>query len=262
MLMNTLRSYNWSQRLRVRGPVRAEQAERAEPAARRQRFPQAVYWRRRLVALLAAMAVLSLITWAFFGALGLSAGSSGAARSPAGASHHGSVPGGSGPGGAGQGLASSSNTQSPSAGPARSGAHPAAAGAGSRLRACSRGDVVLSLLASRAAYASPGLPQFSIDVVGTARPTCAFNIGARHVALVIRSGSVRVWSSADCPPGSGSLVMGLQRGVPTTLSITWNRQTSSPGCSGPSSAMPAGTYSATVTDGGLASNTITFRLGS
>jgi hypothetical protein len=246
MLMNTLRNYHWSQHLRVR-------AERAGRPAGRQRFPQAVYWRRRLVALLVAMAVLSLITWAFFGALGLSAGSS-PTSAPGGTSHGQAAPGGAGPDGAGQGSISGDNTQSPKS-------SPAALRAGARSRACSRGDVVLSLLASQAAYASPRLPQFSIDVVGTGQPTCTFNVGARHVALVIRSGSVRVWSSADCPRGSGSLVLDLQRGVPTTLSITWNRQTSSPGCTEPSSAMPAGTYSATVTDGGLTSNPVTFRLG-
>jgi hypothetical protein len=254
MLMNTLRNYHWSQHLRVR-------AGRPGRPAGRQRFPQAVYWRRRVVALLIAMAVLSLITWAFFGALGLSAGSSGVA--PASRGTHGqAAPGGSGPGGAGQGGIGSSNTQSPNSGSAGlgTGARPAAS-SGSRVRTCSRGDVVLSLLASQGSYPSPRLPQFSIDVVGTGQPTCTFNVGARHVALVIRSGSVRVWSSADCPRGSGSLVLDLQRGVPTTLSITWNRQTSSPGCTGPSSAMPAGTYSATVTDGGLASNSVTFRLG-
>jgi len=255
MLMNTFRNYHWSQHLRVR-------AERAGRPAGRQRFPQAVYWRRRAVALLIAMAVLSLITWAFFGALGLSAGPSGAAPSHRGTSHGQAGPGGSGPGGAGQGAAGGSNTQSPNSGSAGlgAGANPAAS-SGSRPRPCSRGDIVLSLLASQRAYASPRLPQFSIDVVGTGQPTCTFNVGARHVALVIRSGSVRVWSSADCPQGSGSLLLDLQRGVPTTLSITWNRQTSSPGCTGPSSAMPAGTYSATVTDGGVASNSVTFRLG-
>jgi len=247
MLMNTLRNYHWSQRLRVR-------PERAGRPAGRQRFPQAVYWRRRLVALLIAMAVLSLITWAFFGALGLSAGPA-ATPADGGASHGQAAPGGSGPGGAGQASVGGGNTQSPKSSPA---ALPA--GAGARSRPCSHGDVVLSLLASQAAYASPRLPQFSIDVVGTGQPTCTFNVGARHVALVIRSGSVRVWSSADCPRGSGSLILDLQRGVPTALSITWNRQTSSPGCTGPSSAMPAGTYSATVTDGGLASNSVTFRL--
>jgi hypothetical protein len=248
MLMNTLRNYHWSQHLRVR-------PKRAGRPAGRQRFPQAVYWRRRLVALLIAMAVLSLITWAFFGALGLSAGPSG---TPAhgGTSHGQAAPGGSGPGGAGTGSVGGGNTQSQKSSPAA-----LRASAGARSRPCSRGDVVLSLLASQAAYASPRLPQFSIDVVGTGPPTCTFNVGARHVALVIRSGSVRVWSSADCPSGSGSLVLDLQRGVPTTLSITWNRQNSAPGCAGPSSAMPAGTYSATVTDGGLASNSVTFRLG-
>jgi hypothetical protein len=252
MLMNTFRNYHWSQHLQVR-------AERAGRPAGRQRFPQAVYWRRRLAALLIAMAVLSLITWAFLGALGLSASRSGTAPAHRGTSHGQAAPGGSGPGGTGQGGFGGSNTQSPKSSPAalRTGVR-----AGSRPRPCSRGDVVLSLLASQAAYASPRLPQFSIDVVGTGQPTCTFNVGARHVALVIRSGSVRVWSSADCPRGSGSLVLDLQRGVPTTLSITWNRQASSPGCTGPSSAMPAGTYSATVTDGGLTSNSVAFRLGS
>jgi hypothetical protein len=260
MLMNTLRSHHWSQRWGARGRVRAERPGRAEPAAIRQRFSQAVYWRRRLIALLAVMAVLSLVTWAFFGALGLSTGSSPAAGGQHGAQHGGPATGGSGPGGAAPGTATSNNTQSPSS--RSGGARPAAASAGSRPQPCSRADVVLSLAASAKQYPSPRLPQFSVDVVGTGRPTCTFNVGARHVALVIRAGAVRVWGSADCPAGSGSLVLGLQRGVPTTLSITWNRQTSAPGCSGPASAMPAGTYTATVTDGGLASNLVTFRLGS
>jgi hypothetical protein len=249
MLMNTLRNYHWSPHLRVR-------PERAGRPAGRQRFPQAVYWRRRLVALLVAMTVLSLITWAFLGALGLSAGSSGAPPAHRGTSPGQAAAGGAGAGGAGPATADGSNTQSSKTSPAGLGA-----AAPARARPCSRGDVVLSLLAGQPAYASPALPQFSIDVVGTAEPSCTFNVGARHVALVIRSGSVRVWSSADCPRGSGSLVLDLQRGVPTTLSITWNRQTSSPGCTGPSSAMPAGTYSAAVADGGLASNSVTFRLG-
>ena len=247
MLMNTLRNYHWSQHLRVRA------ARTGRPAAR-QRFPQAVYWRRRLVALLIAMAVLSLITWAFFGALGLSAGPS-PTSAPGGTSHGQAAPGVSGPGGAGQAGATSSNTQSPKASPAAQ-----RAGAGGRARPCSRGDVVLSLLASQPAYASPRLPQFSIDVVGTGQPTCTFNVGARYVALVIRFGSARVWGSADCPRGSGSLVVDLQRGVPATLPITWNRHTSSPGCTRPSRGMPAGLYSATVTDDRVDSNSVTFRL--
>jgi hypothetical protein len=242
--MNTLRNYNWTQRFRAR-------ARRADPEARRQRFPQAVYWRRRLVALLVALAVLSLIAWAFFGALGLSLSPS-APHSAAGGTSHGR---------AGQGSAAQGGA------PAGGAPTPAAASSGSARRGhraamapCARGSVVLSLLATQSDYRGRQFPQFTIDVVSTAGVTCTFNVGARHVGLVIRSGSDRVWSSADCQRGSGSLISDLERGVPTTLPITWTRQTSAPGCSGPSTGLPAGTYAATVTDGGLESNTVTFRL--
>ena len=269
MLMNTDRNYRWHQGQWVR-------AERADWPVGRQRIPQAVYWRRRLVALLIAMTVLSLISWAFFGALGLSASPPGARPGHRATSHRGAAPGGSGPGGAGQSGSGSSDSQSPTSGSSQSptsrnnqsptsspavpdpGGRPVAVSSGPR--PCSPGDVVLSLLVSQPAYASPRLPQFSVDVVSTGSPTCTFNVGARYVALVIRFGSARVWGSADCPRGSGSLVVDLQRGVPATLPITWNRHTSSPGCTRPSRGMPAGLYSATVTDDRVDSNSVTFRL--
>jgi hypothetical protein len=254
MLMNTLRNYNWTQRFRAR-------AGRAEPEARRQRFPQAVYWRRRLVALLAALAILSLIAWAFFGVLGLSSGPSGAARSHGSAGHGGSGHGGSGAGSTGQGgaAAAAGASRSPAAS-ASSGAAGHGRGA-ARPQPCASGSVVLSVLASQSAYSGRQLPQFTVDVVSTAGVTCTFNVGPRHLVLVIRSGSDRVWGSADCPRGNGSLISDLERGVPTTLSITWDRQTSRQGCTGPSQALPAGTYTATATDGGLDSNAVTIRLG-
>jgi hypothetical protein len=119
---------------------------------------------------------------------------------------------------------------------------------------------VLSLFSSQESYSAGQLPQFNVDVVTTGRLTCTFDVGAQHVALVIRSGSVRVWSSADCVQGTGTLVSDLQRGVPTVLPISWNRQASSRGCPASSARMPAGTYSATVTDGALESNSLTFRI--
>jgi hypothetical protein len=257
MLMNTLRNYNWTQRFRAR-------AGRAEPEARRQRFSQAVYWRRRLVALLAALAILSLIAWAFFGVLDLASGPSGAARSHSGATSGGAGrgqagQGGSGAGGTGHGGAAAGASRSPAATASSGSAGHGRAAA--RPQACASGSVVLSVLASQSDYSNRQLPQFTIDVVSTAGVTCTFNVGARHLILVIRSGSDRVWGSADCPRGNGSLISDLERGVPTTLSITWDRQTSRQGCTGPSQALPAGTYTATATDGGLDSNAVTIRLG-
>src|SRR5580693_2799231 len=169
------------------------------------RWPQAVYWRRRLVALAIVMAVLSLIAWAFAGAITAASGSgagsgSGTASGPGAAAGSGQAAGsGPGPGSAGAGPAAGSG----------------AGGQGSaHARPCPHGDVVLSLFASEAAYPGQQFPQFTVDVVATDQATCTFNVGARHVALVIRSGTRQIWSSADCAQGSGTLVSDLQRGVP------------------------------------------------
>jgi hypothetical protein len=228
------------------------------------RGPQAAtYWRRRFVALLTGLTVLALITWAFSGAMGggndSSAGTAGHAGTGAGSQHGG----GSGQGGghgttAGQAAAGGTGTRT-HGDTAASGRHGSRAAYG-HPHPCPPGAVVLSLFSSQENYGTGQLPQFNVDVVATARQTCTFNVGARHVALIIRAGSVRVWSSADCVQGAGNLVSDLQRGVPTVLPISWNRQASAPGCPAGTSRMPAGTYTATVSDGSLTSNPITFRI--
>jgi hypothetical protein len=101
---------------------------------------------------------------------------------------------------------------------------------------------------------------FDVDVVSTSARTCTFNVGAKYLTLVIMAGPKRIWGSADCVAGHGSLVTDLQRGVPTMLPISWNRETSTPGCQAASALAPAGTYTATVKDGASTSNTETFRL--
>jgi hypothetical protein len=277
MGINTLRNSQWSQRAqqRVRSGMRnglrggvsgvsgigglrigarggpRTGAGPGRPAAGRPRNPQAaVYWRRRFVALVVGLGVLALIGWAFSGAVG----GSGAAQSGSGSAGSGQ------PGGGIQGGAGSS---AGSANPREAGATAGQGGVRSRTRlpSCYRGDVVLSLFSSQSAYSSGELPQFSVDVVTTARQTCTFNVGADHIALVIQTGSTQVWSSTDCVQGAGNLVSDLQRGVPTVVPISWNLEKSSPGCPAAASRMPAGTYTAVVIDGALQSNSVTFRVG-
>jgi hypothetical protein len=119
---------------------------------------------------------------------------------------------------------------------------------------------VISLFASQVSYPAHAWPQFEVDVVSTGGKPCTFNVGATQLALVINAGSVRVWSSADCVQGRKSLVTDLVKGVPTVLPISWDRRTSAPGCKLASSAVPAGIYAATASNGQLASNTEIFRL--
>lgn len=264
MGMNTFRNHRWERRGRW-GPwdwrgaaVEPEQAGGSPlpsaPAASPPWNPQAaVYWRRRIVALMIGLAILTLIVWAFTGAIG--GGGSGPA---AGAGPERQAGGqqqelGGGQHGAGPGAVTSSQATT-----AHKHGHTARAG---QPASCRHGSVVLSLFTAQESYGTGQLPQFSVNVVGTGRQTCTFNVGASHVALIIRSGSVRVWNSADCVQGAGELVTDLQRGVPTVLPISWNRRESSPGCAGAASRMPAGTYTATAADGWLTSNTVSFRIG-
>jgi hypothetical protein len=258
MGMNTLRNSPWSRRaqqgLRIRRPGR--------PAAGRprdRRNPQAaVYWRRRFVALVIGLGVLALIAWAFSGAIGGGGSPPQSGQGRSGSGHAAGQPGG----GQGPGVVQAGAGPTTGSGGSRdAGATSGQGGAVARLRSCDHGDVVLSLFSSQGSYGSGELPQFNVDVVSTSRRTCTFNVGANHVALVIQSGSTRVWSSADCVQGAGNLVSDLQRGVPTVLPISWNLEDSSPGCPPASSKMASGTYTAVVTDGTLESNIVTFRVG-
>jgi hypothetical protein len=292
MGMNTFRYHRWRERIGgdarpgAAGPGRRWSLRHG---AERERNPlAAMYWRRRLVALALGLSVLAVIAWAFNGAIGGAAtsGPSAASGSGAGGSGSGSGAGsgsgsGSGSGGArGSGAAQQQDlgggggghggvggTGGSSASPGATSGPGDSSGSGSGQSGttatpgpCPHGAVVLSLINAQPTYGPGELPQFTVDVVGTGRQTCSFNVGASRIALIIRSGSERVWSSADCVQGAGDLVTDLQRGVPTVLPISWNRQPSAPGCHAQSGSVPDGTYTATAADGWLQSNTITFRI--
>jgi hypothetical protein len=120
---------------------------------------------------------------------------------------------------------------------------------------------VISLFATQASY-GPGEPaEFDVDVVSTAAGTCAFNVGPRYLAVAVMDGQRRVWGSADCAAGAGSLVTDLARGVPTVLPVAWDLQTSARGCPATAAQAADGSYTATAADGGVTSNAATFRLG-
>jgi hypothetical protein len=238
------------------------------------------------VALVIGLAVLALIAWALSGALHSSlviraAGADGGSHGGRAAGHAGHGAGGSGPGAAPAHSATSSARPSaaatggargrqPKAKPARPAAARSAVRSAPRSRpqakparkprTCRRTAVVLSLSSGQASFGSGQMPLFDLDVVSTAPATCTFNIGVKYLTLVIKAGLTRIWDSADCVDGRGSLVADLERGVPTVLPITWDRQTSSPGCQVASQHVPAGTYSAIAVAGADVSNTEVFRL--
>ncbi len=121
--------------------------------------------------------------------------------------------------------------------------------------------MVISLTARSDDYDATARPEFGIDVVSTDGRTCTFNVGAKYLTLVIESGGVRAWGSADCVRGAGTQVTKLARGVPIQRSISWDRMLSSPGCRLPRTAARPGTYTVTASDAGARSHTLVFVLG-
>jgi hypothetical protein len=120
---------------------------------------------------------------------------------------------------------------------------------------------VLSLFASQTQFGPRQVPAFDVNVVSTQSAECSFNIGSQHIALVIKEGPALIWSSADCAAGTAGLIAALRRGVPTVLTVSWDRRTSAPGCSGRSTQVPPGDYTAYATDAGLISAPVNLRLG-
>jgi hypothetical protein len=248
------------------------------------------YWRRRFIALTVGLGVLSLIAWAFSGTLGASQAGGSTAAGGARASHGHSARAAAGSGGSGgvsrpatQPETAASATASPAARPSVS-AQPSASPAAGALaqadhppaqlaalaprraphpaRACKPGDVVLSLFIDQGTYGQGQLPEFDVNVVSTGNRTCGFNVGAKHLSLVVRAHGKRVWASVKCATGHGTLMTNLARGVPVIVPVSWNRQTPSAlACQGTGQQAPAGRYTASASDGGVASNPVRFTIG-
>ena len=120
---------------------------------------------------------------------------------------------------------------------------------------------MLSLFTTKYHYLAHQAPRFQLDVVSTAARPCSFDVGAKHVQLVIKAGGERrVWDSADCVRSAGQRMERLTRGVPAVLRISWDRKTSAAGCRAPGQAAQPGTYTATARSGPLRSQSLIFVL--
>ena len=108
------------------------------------------------------------------------------------------------------------------------------AGAGSSLANCASNVVQLTLRSVRNAYAPGDTPAFELTAKNSSGSDCKVDLGPKSAVLTVtQTGSDKdVWSSSDCPSGSGSLLFRVPAKAQVNYTVKWDRQQSVPNCGG------------------------------
>jgi hypothetical protein len=187
--------------------------------------PPQIYWRRRLISM-AGVVLLVVVLWFLI--------TSPSGESPASG-------------------ASDSSSTTPT---------PDAYVADGSEEMCGPDNVRLTTTANPFTAAGSALPQFDVNVTHVGDDACLLDTTSDDTALVITSGSDRVWSSADCADTAAldSQALLLQPGAAEELHLTWSRQRSNPDCTTQTAEPRAGFYWAELTVQGIPSERVQFEL--
>lgn len=124
---------------------------------------------------------------------------------------------------------------------------------------CSANDVFLNVTTDAKRYFASGQPVFTFEVKNRGNEGCIIDVGSKAVELVVTSGQSRMWSSDDCQKDPQQNLVILPAGKTASSKVTWDRKTSTPGCSGRRTAAP-GTYAVTGKIGPFSSEAHNFVL--
>ncbi|MET8689430.1 hypothetical protein ABZV77_35030 [Streptomyces sp. NPDC004732] len=237
-------------------------------------LPSTIYWRRRAVLLSLLGLLLLLVVWVVTSggggggnnadgpggngpATSITPGPSGSgpaiSQHPGGRdeSSEGSGSGSGGSGGSGSGGSGGSGSGGGSGGGGSEDGAKGGGGSGDRLPAgtrlpnCTSGDVKLKVRSIENRYAIDEKPKFELIAENSGGKACKLDLGGKGTVLTITQaeGDDEFWSSADCPDGSGSLLLRVPAEGRITHSVQWDRRASEPQCATPSAGSAApGTY--------------------
>jgi hypothetical protein len=208
----------------------------------RRRHSPAVYRRRRLVVLLALLAIVAVI-WLLIA----QPWSGSASQDARGQNTTDSLP-------------APSSTGPNATGGTVEGATPDASPSGTpTARACAVGDIVVEPLTNQDTFTGDQNPQFSIKLTNNG-PECTLNVGTSLQAFTVSSGEDVWWRSTDCQSQPSDMLVTLAEGQSVTSAepLTWDRTRSSiDTCDNPDARTkaPAGgaSYHLSVEIGGIPS---------
>lgn len=205
----------------------------------------AVYWRRRIVVLLALVAVIALVGTV----VRLVAGDRDGAGSDNAAKVASATPTATGAP-SGSPSATTSPTASPTASPT----------GGTGAPACAPAALQVTATADASTYSAKANPKLGMLIRNVGDKACSLDAGSAALELVVVSGSDRIWSSDDCQEDAQSNVQVVKPGAELASSVSWPRQRSAEGCPAKLPEPKAGTYQLTGRVGDITSKPLVFTL--
>jgi hypothetical protein len=124
---------------------------------------------------------------------------------------------------------------------------------------CDPAAVAPALTADATTYPDGALPTFTVRVVNAGDVTCLLDAGDAQRAIVITSGSDRIWASTDCATGD-ELKLLLEPEQADERQVQWDRNRSVEGCAAGQAAALPGTYQAVLTLSGVSTDPVVFGL--
>ncbi|HYN75545.1 MAG TPA: hypothetical protein VEV13_05045 [Candidatus Limnocylindria bacterium] len=193
-------------------------------------LPARVYWVRRALAVVVAVAALLAAAWAWGAVTGGGEGGTPVATGPT-------------PGSSGSVSPAPSSSPSVSPTPAPSGSvSPSPKPTATGTRACADDDIAVTAATSSTTYPAGKDPRFTVKVTNTSKKACTRNVGQRAMEVRVSQGETIIWSSDHCAPGGSADVITLGPGKSFTTSVVWSRTLSEKGCPTSQPPAPAGTY--------------------
>lgn len=242
-------------------------------------LPPEIYWRRRIVAGVGAVAFVGLVLMLIISALPSSSDDQQVAATssapappppakkppagPQGNQNQNQAAGQQGPGGAPAPQGTDNNNQAAPQGPAAptEAARPVPPPVPAD-NLCTDQSLSVVLYTDKATYKVGDQPIFTIAVTNGGLTECVRDIGKAAQNVVVRSldGTRTLWSARDCSPLRTVKNVTFAPGQQERDTITWSGTTSTPGCKTPREPIAPGAYRAIGKIGERESAPITFNV--
>jgi hypothetical protein len=210
------------------------------------REPQ-VYWRRRVVALVALVLVVALLVWGVTSVVGALRGGDDPATDGGATTAQEPAP-------------EPATDPQPSADP--SAATTESAPAEDEVPACAAPALVVAPTADATSYALGATATIGMTITNTGPAPCSMDAGSAALELLVVSGADRIWSSDDCQTDAQSRPTTVEPGEAGVLasSVEWTLVRSAEGCANGLPELRAGTYQLTARAGEITSEPLAFQV--